>query len=502
MKKKQLVVKRRQFLRGAGGVVLGVPFLPSLVPGRAWAQSVTFDPGPRFFAMCTNHGGIDEPSMYPTVTMGMQSEPIYPGHTGHHGALPLSVNGSRASVSSVLSGPSSLLSRQLVSKMNVLRGLDIPFYIAHHTGGHLGNYARNDGNGDSGASINSQFMPTIDQVMAYSQSFYRDLNGVGARSLHAGFRQLSWGFSNPSAGSGTIEEIRVEDGAHALFDSAFPNGAPDPDRSGTPAPAPTRPPIVDQVLEHYRSLRQSNRRLSAHDRQRLDDHMDRLAEVQRRMATTRPTEPSAACEDISPPSGAGDAALVDAITSAFACGASRIAVVGVSERSYVRYSGDWHQDVAHQHTLDGPQALLVEANQAAFENVFLRLAAALDAVEEAPGTSVLDNTLMTWSQESGEVTHDSRSAPVVTFGSAGGAIHTGQVFDYRNHNSEGVLGLLYSQWLASILQIMGVPRSEWQNIPNNAPTGYAVDQIDPEYARAYVRGVVENASDILPWLKA
>ncbi len=35
--------------------------------------------------------------------------------------------------------------------MNVLWGLDVPFYIAHSTGLHLGNYARNDGNGDDGS---------------------------------------------------------------------------------------------------------------------------------------------------------------------------------------------------------------------------------------------------------------------------------------------------------------------------------------------------------------
>jgi hypothetical protein len=36
-------------------------------------------------------------------------------------------------------------------------------------------------------------------------------------------------------------------------------------------------------MASYRSLRDGNRRLSAADRQRLDDHLDRLAELQRRV---------------------------------------------------------------------------------------------------------------------------------------------------------------------------------------------------------------------------
>ena len=33
---------------------------------------------------------------------------------------------------------------RVLGKMTVMRGFDIPFYIGHHTGGHLGNFARKD----------------------------------------------------------------------------------------------------------------------------------------------------------------------------------------------------------------------------------------------------------------------------------------------------------------------------------------------------------------------
>ena len=62
--------------------------------------------------------------------------------------------------------------------MNVLWGLDVPFYIAHNTGLHLGNYARNDGNGGDGKAVQAFPRPTIDQIMAWSPSFYPTCRGI------------------------------------------------------------------------------------------------------------------------------------------------------------------------------------------------------------------------------------------------------------------------------------------------------------------------------------
>ena len=85
-------------------------------------------------------------------------------------------SGSDTVLSPVLRAPSSALSAALVAKMNVLWGLDVPFYIAHNTGLHLGNYARNDGNGGDGKAVQAFPRPTIDQIMAWSPSFYSNLS--------------------------------------------------------------------------------------------------------------------------------------------------------------------------------------------------------------------------------------------------------------------------------------------------------------------------------------
>jgi hypothetical protein len=268
-------------------------------------------------------------------------------------------------------------------------------------------------------------------------------------------------------------------------------------------------------MEAYRSLRQSNRRMSAGDRQRLDDHMDRLAELQRRL-NTNPVRLSTCGNFSEPTAGRSDFValhqqLNEVVTAAFLCGTSRIAILGVVEADYANYTGDWHQEIAHQYYDDGPQQQLLSVNQRVFSDVFVDLAYRLD-VEEAPGSTVLDSTLMAWSQESGNRTHDARSIPVITAGSAGGFLRTGQFCDYRNRvqssnldqdpNVPKYTGLLYSQWLATCLQAMGVGPGEWQDIPNNGSAGYGYPFVDTSYAPTHVSGVLSNASQVLPFLAA
>ena len=123
--------------------------------------------------------------------------------------------------------------------------------------------------------------------------------------------------------------------------------------------------------------------------------------------------------------------VIGACLAAFACEASRIGVFGWGDtQAFSDYGGsDWHQDVAHQWFMTQPQAWLTQSYQGVFENVFLYLAAKLDALEDVDGRTVLDNTLMAWSQECCMATHDSYAIPVVTFGGAGGAFNTGLYCD-------------------------------------------------------------------------
>lgn len=472
------LLNRRQLLRGLGGLSLALPLLPSLLPRRAFADELT-DNAPRFVAMATHHGGIWSSNMYPAFETLTRSQ-TYAGHTIRAGDLRRRVEGERALLSPVLSAPASRLTESIVAQMNVVRGLDIPFYIAHHSGGYLGNYARNDGNGGDGQTVQAFPWPTIDQVMAWSPSFYPSLDGVPLRAMVLGEGRMSYNYANPANRSGEIQQINPEHSSLALFNTIFqPNQAPERQRT----------PIADRVLENYQRLRQSDRRLSAADRQRLDDHIERIHELQRRLNAT------ASCEDVPVPTG--DSRVVrntsgysftpqrmteywqltnEVIAAAFACGACCVAVMHCGD-TFSTFQGDWHQDVAHQaEQTDGQaQQTIATAHQRFFESVFLDLATKLQ-ITQSGGTSLLDQSLVMWVQESGNVTHNSYSLPVVTAGGAAGYFRTGQYVDYRNLDRGDNLtmvpetgktpGLIYNQWLANVLMAMGLSPAEYERANN------------------------------------
>ena len=119
-------------LRGTGGITLGLPFLPSLVPVKGYAAELNSrhrnvsPPSARFTAASTT------PRCSPRPKTLTKRQEMYPDHGLRWGNLP---NGGN------LSGIMQNVPGNIAKKMNVLFGSDIPFYIGHHTGGYLGHLA-------------------------------------------------------------------------------------------------------------------------------------------------------------------------------------------------------------------------------------------------------------------------------------------------------------------------------------------------------------------------
>jgi hypothetical protein len=281
------------------------------------------------------------------------------------------------------------------------------------------------------------------------------------------------------------------------------------------------------VLESYKRLRDGNRRLSAADRQRLNDHVQRLDELQRRLTVTgttacvKPARPASSNYalygtnfDVDPAKHATWHTLLNDVTvAAFACGLSRIATVKVNP-TFSTYAGDWHQDIAHKADLaaGAAQATISAAHQRFFQNVFLDLARKLDAVSDGAGGTLLDHSLLVWTQESGNITHDNFSMPTVTFGGAGGYFNTGLHVDYRNTaaalapaNAEKEYpGLFYQQWLGMNLRAFGIPTAEWAE-PDHGGYGYRYAKVNwasLTTAQAYPDSMWALTGESLPFLKA
>ncbi|MFM2399688.1 MAG: hypothetical protein RL341_1845 [Pseudomonadota bacterium] len=314
-------IDRRRFLQGSGGAALALPFLPSLFTGDAAAQAAGAQKS--FIHMLSWHGGVYQRNMYPAAAT--QTERVtYAGHEVRRGALTPAVAGGETRVSEVLRAPSAALSASLVGKMNVINGIDIPFYIGHNRAQGLGNFADSD-QAEDAIKTGGQRM-TIDQIMAWSPTFYPDLARVRERSIVLG--NSSWSWSNPANRSGTLQKTgRTAWSNLELFDKLFGT-------SNTLA----RPLVVDQVLESYKQLRDGNARLSAADKQRLDDHVQRIFELQRKLQLASgapPPRPATSTDSVRNPAGyeinpsrqvQAQALMNDIIVAAFSVGASRVCV--------------------------------------------------------------------------------------------------------------------------------------------------------------------------------
>lgn len=489
---------RRWMLLGAGGAAIALPALPSLLggPHRAEAQPGT-DPR-RMVAIVSGHGGIWQPDMYPDASMA--DTPFdHPLHRCHRGTLRSRVEGGDRLVSEALRAPSSVFTESIAQKMNVLRGLDVPFYFGHarHS---LGSYADMSNNHDNIADD----IETADQVMAHSGAVYdstprRRLVYFGRHALSVELRDREAG---PSAGFRPAEEV----GAEAIFDSIYVDVGGEPERA----------PPIDLVHESYRRLESgafgAGRRLGRADRDRLSQYMDRLSDI--RSSLSSPV--GRYCGDVERPgglSGGGSSyssrnfdLINNVVMAAFMCDSSRVAVLymdsfGGSDTPDIESEGGYHEVVHNAASngdeigLDGVrrlQSFVMRENRSFFQQGVLDLVSKMDSLDEGDGT-LLDNSLVWWTHEAGSTTHLGDSIPIVTFGGAAGAMQTGQYLDLRNRDDDEIgsgrltdaerrRGACYFQWTTTYLDAFSVPRSEWEaddrtafsRMPNEPQAGWEI----------------------------
>lgn len=524
-----LKIDRRLLLRGAGGALLALPILPSLLTPRE-AQAQATEPGKCFVHFRTPHGGISTANMWPSDAA--LTEKMSYTHEIRRGPLTAATRGANAVISPVLSASATALTPQLVAKMNILRGLDIPTYMAHNFGGALGYY-------DSDKETPEAPRATVDQLMAYSPAFYPNVDSVRQRSIAIGKSTGSYGYRTPGVRSSGVSSSAIggTESSQGLFDTLLAGVA-----SMNPSPEGARPPVVDRILDSYKRLRNGNKRLSQEDKLRLDQHINAVAELQRRLRTTVsagcevPARPATDNLRLRPMDGAPEknvqffTLISEVLAVAMNCGATRIATFSIDENnqaltftSRAAQGEDWHDNVAHAaSSSESADALIQQFNQVFFSGVYLDLVNRLDGFSDGMGGTLLDHSLVVWGQESGNVTHFAFSMPVVTAGAGGGAIETGNYCDYRNlarrlsgDSSTGSEsdklwpGLTYNQWLSTALLAMGVPQSEWAE-PSHPGYGAKVTY-QSEYAyfftnqgfsaeEVYSDAVWQKSGELLPFL--
>src|SRR5262249_55369371 len=148
-------------------------------------------PAPKRFIAIQSYSGQIANQWYPTSTpAGYQlKDTVFPGTNKADGTtyLPTRIPGTKyswAPLADFAGGPiSNILGTSLqpyLSKVNLLRGIDYLVGMSHNQGGYLGNYASSAASAADGIPD----VPTIDQIMAYSDRFYP--TAPVQRALHLG----------------------------------------------------------------------------------------------------------------------------------------------------------------------------------------------------------------------------------------------------------------------------------------------------------------------------
>ena len=216
--------------------------------------------------------------------------------------------------------------------------------------------------------------------------------------------------------------------------------------------------ITDLVLEDARAMR---RQLGRADRQKFAEYFDGIRTIEQQMRKLEKMKDKLAQADIEEPPEAhvprgeyirlmGDlmvAALQTGLTNVttFMIGPERWDTPFTYESLFDRPMS--HHQMSHNQKTYMKQLLQVDRFHM---EQFVYLAEKMDAIREADGSSLLDNTIFTYGSGLGDgATHQYTDLPIVVAGSGGGRLRTGQ----HLHCSDGTS--LANLWLTHA-HVMGL----------------------------------------------
>jgi hypothetical protein len=507
-------LSRRLFLQGAGST-LALPLLSSLAPRSAQAAG----PIKRFIAMKTyNHPVVSH--WYPTFQGNgymlknakytgdkadgttLLNQPVEPG--SKYRAAPLTDLVAAGRGVSTNLGP--FLNRYL-PKMLLLRGIDVLPDTNHNYSAFLGNYSSCDEATPVKPTLDLPKWPTIDQVMAYSPTFYA--NAPQARSLNLGTgipKGIQWS-DNGNRGGPVYQGTSIMnplDAYNKAFEGFTPgNGAGSPDQARQLKDAG----LIDRVYQDYVRLK-NNRRLSGADKMLLEQYATLLQDLHNKLKSTQAATCTKPAAPPSSPNNTGQDRMdiktkwelfIDVVVASIMCDRSRVFTLDVrkvlTDAAALYHNpdgvgGSWH-GAAHRWGAPDQNAIS-QGHTWAAQHIFGRLMEKLDVVESG-GATYLDNSLIYWGSELG-FNHINYSIGSVLAGGAGGYLKTGRYIDYIDwdgrayfgqHGGTVIKGIPHNQLCVTILQAMGVPPSEYERpgrkgfgetaTTNKSPATWATD---------------------------
>jgi hypothetical protein len=326
--------------------------------------------------------------------------------------------------------------------------------------------------------------PSIDQVIAkafgpnlpYQRAVDDPAPETTYRTVQLGVECLNPTSLNRMIYDGADTPLHPEVNPQSAFDRLFKNVTPgatmqpaaEPDDGAAELERARQKAIVDLVAGDLQRLRA---RIGSEDYAKVDQHLEALAAIERRIHSGGSGGPgsgsaSLSCSKPAAPSGEGyDVKLKDMsdiAVAALSCDVTRIMSIQWSYAfSHIRHSwiglGDHHN---YSHDGQDRRSELTRIDQWYAEQL-LYLLQKLDSVPEGDGT-LLDNTLVVCGRELGSTAHRMERAPFVLAGGSALGLVNGRWLD--------VDGQQHAKLLVSIGRLMGLDINGFGNRePNSGP---------------------------------
>ncbi len=440
-------VSRRHFLRGAAGTCLALPALESLLPAAALAAgpsaaeaaaATTATGAPLRTAFVYFPNGAIQPNWWPegvgnTFKFNATLEPLEP----------------------------------LRRYVRVLAGLDHALANAGQDGG--GDHARANCVFLSGArpfksATDVRLGVSIDQVLAREVGHLTrfpslELTCDDTRKASACDSDYACAYQYNISWSSPTTPVPAEGNPRLAFERLFGAGAPGERAEQTRRRQEAQRSVLDFVMEDARAMQ---RRLGTTDREKLDQYLTGVREVEARIQRAEQfgagADPAVETPDGVPSDQAEYVTIMfDLLVLAFQTDATRVASFCLAHdgdnRSFSHIGiPEGHHDLSH-HQGDPDRIEKVAKIDRWYAEQFARFLNKMESVKDADGRSLLHNSMIVYgSGNSDGNRHTHENLPVVLAGGGGGALGPSRYVDYKSVPACNLF--------LSLADRMGVPKLE------------------------------------------
>jgi hypothetical protein len=448
---------RRQFLVGTGKTLLALPFLPSLMPSTAQAQAAMAQRKMMLFWF--DHNNMLE--MWPLLNRAAATTPV--GNSGAKEVLLRSL-GSAPAISLAFRHPiyQTLMNSDLVS---VLRGFDLAQWDGTH-----GNYTM-----AAGAGRNSEGgHPTIDTIIEASPNVYPLMTTpsnvskairVDMLGIPGFYQRIGTGVQQVTA----FQRWEVSSAYNQVFSGLTAGTTTTADNTNR-----LKTNILNRVYDSYVSFKGS-RKISADDRFRLDQHMSFISQIQAGYSQGNQTV-NACVRPTTPPIGT-DPALshklyFQLLAIAFQCNLTKFGTMYFELDDPQWMPGAPALGTGFHNACHGGAG--ADIQKRAFEifwpyltdNIAEYFLKPLNTEEGSTGRTYIQNMVTgfitsagTFKNGTGDGGHSGYDSQQILLGNMAGALRSGR---YMAMPETGYDRLPYNCFLLTLLQLMGVPPSEYQ----------------------------------------